>query len=137
MIIDLPRYLRDIMSSPVICVDEDAPISYALRVMNKHDIGSVVVMRNDSPVGILTERDILRGLVLYRDLFNMPVKKMMSNPLITCAPDTPILKAFTLMYENRIRRLPVLENGRLVGIVTERDVIYWMLRIVGYDARKS
>ncbi len=104
--------------------------------MNEHNIGSVVVLRNGVPVGMLTERDILRGLVIYKGLPELKVGKLMSSPLITCSPETPILKAFALMHEHHIRRLPVMDGNKLVGIVTERDIIYWMLKLVGYSERR-
>ena len=104
--------------------------------MNEHNIGSVVVLRDGVPVGILTERDILRGLVIYKGLPELKVGKLMSSPLITCSPETPIPKAFALMREHHIRRLPVMDGNKLVGIVTERDIIYWMLKLVGYSERR-
>ncbi|MGB9631538.1 MAG: CBS domain-containing protein, partial [Candidatus Methanodesulfokora sp.] len=61
---------------------------------------------------------------------------IMRRPVITCTPDTAVTRAYVMMYENRIRRLPVVKDEKLVGIVTERDLIYWFLKMLGYPATR-
>ncbi len=131
---EIPKTVREIMSSPVITVTSDTTVRDALLTMHEKNIGAVVVVSGDEPVGIITERDILRGMVLYENLPDQPVSRIMSRKLVTCPPDTPILRAFIMMHENRIRRLPVVDEGKLVGIVTERDLLYWILKLVGYES---
>lgn len=124
------------MSRPVVTVSPSARIREALSLMRAKNIGAVVVTRGEEPVGILTERDVTRLLLsMDRDeLLDAEVSRVMSSPLITCGPEKAILAAFITMHEKRIRRLPVVEAGRLVGIVTERDLLYWILRLIGYPA---
>ena len=122
------------MSSPVITVRPEDRVRDAVALMATRNIGAVVVTVGDEPLGILTERDVVRKLMMSGEAgtLELAVSDIMSKPLITCSPDTTILNAFITMYEKRIRRLPVVEKGKLVGIVTERDLVYWVLRLLGY-----
>jgi len=124
------------MSSPVVSIEAGEKVREAVSLMRSRNIGAVVVTRHGEPVGILTERDVTRALFDYgrEELLEMEVSRVMSSPLITCGPEKSILAAFIMMYENRIRRLPIVESGRLVGIVTERDLLYWVLRLIGYPS---
>lgn len=129
----LPRIVKEIMSSPVVTVRPGSTMGEALALMREKNIGAVVVINDEEyPIGILTETDILRAIAEHKHLLELPVSQIMSKPVIFCTPETSILKAFVTMYENNIRRLPVVKNGRLIGIVTERDLIVWVLKLLGY-----
>jgi len=117
------------MSSPVVTVESKGNLGSAARIMVKHEIGSVVVVERKKPVGILTERDITKQIIKGGAILNAPVKKLMTKALVTAAPDMPIQEAFELMVMNKIRRLPVLEDNKIVGIVTEKDLMRWVLRV--------
>lgn len=121
--------LGDIMSRPVIGVPADAPLLTALRQMVRHDTGSVLTETERGVTGIVTERDIVKSLagndpgVLLRSLAEViPARR-----LVTAPPDASPMDAFELMATHRIRRIPVAAEGRVVGIVTERDLIRWVL----------
>ncbi len=124
--------LAFIMTRKVITVPAKEKVSKALYIMSKNDIGSLVVVDEDRPVGIVTERDIVRRLVNDWETPKIPVMGLMSHPLITAEPETPSWEAFRTMLKKRIRRLPVLDQGKLVGIVTERDLFRWVL-LVAYE----
>lgn len=123
------------MTKDPITIGSSAPVRTALQKMIEHDIGSVIVMKTDSamtePVGIITERDVTRkSLIPTEDkaIYAKPVSELMSRPLITVPPATPVWEALEIMVTKKIRRLPVVDGHHLVGIVTERDLFKWVLR---------
>ena len=117
------------MSSPVVTVESKGNLGSAARIMVRHEIGSVVVVERKKPVGILTERDITKQIIKGGAVLKTPVKKLMTKALVTAPPNMPIQEAFELMLMNKIRRLPVLEDDKLVGIVTEKNLMRWVLRV--------
>ena len=121
------------MTKDPITVDFDEPVRKVLQIMIDRDIGSLIVLKHGKPVGIITERDVTRislrlttGQNIYEDI----VGRLMSSPIITVPPDAPVQEAVELMVSRKIRRLPILEQGRLIGIVTERDLFKWSSSIL-------
>jgi CBS domain-containing protein len=94
--------------------------------MIDRDIGSVVVAEGESPVGVFTERDLTRRILDDSSLLDRKVGEVMSSPVTTIGPDEEVVFVFRLMNEKGIRRLPVVQDDRLVGIVTERDLLQWV-----------
>jgi CBS domain-containing protein len=121
--------LSEIMTHKVISVDVSELVEEALRLMIKFDVGSVVVTNKQKPIGIVTERDITRAALRGDSLLKIPVRSLMSRPLQSVSPDMEVWKAFEVMLKLGVRRLPVVENERLVGVVTERDLTRWVLRV--------
>jgi CBS domain-containing protein len=119
-------YVRAVMSAPVIQVAPDATVAQALRTMIDRDIGSVVVAEGESAVGVFTERDLTRRILDDSNLLDRKVGEVMSSPVTTIGPDEEVVFVFRLMNEKGIRRLPVVQDDRLVGIVTERDLLQWV-----------
>jgi CBS domain-containing protein len=115
--------LKDIMVRKVITIDPDKTARDAARLMADNNISSVIVMKGDEIVGIVTERDLVRK-VCANDIPSSKINivSVMSAPVITAESDLPIEAAVQRMFNNRIRRLPVVENGKLVGIVTISDI---------------
>jgi CBS domain-containing protein len=121
-----------IMTRKLVTVSFDAPVKKALATMIRRDIGSLIVLKKGEPVGIITERDVTRNSLLQtrgKKIYERPVARLMSHPLITVPSTTPTWKAFETMVTRKIRRLPIEGQGRLVGIVTERDLFKWALRV--------
>jgi CBS domain-containing protein len=118
-----------IMSTKVVTVEASEKVSEALRTMVRHKIGSIIVVEKGQPLGILTERDVTIRIAKGQNLRTMSVKKVMSKPLVTIAPSMEIWKAVEEMVRDDIRRLPVIDNDKLVGMVTERDMMYWLIRV--------
>lgn len=112
-----------IMTKDVVSVEAGAPLTLAIKTMVEKNIGSVVVTANDSMVGIVTERDILKKLVLNHDYTDLKVGDLMSSPLFTIDNHAALGEAADLMAEKNIRRLLVTENGKIRGIITERDIL--------------
>lgn len=117
------------MTKNPITVDFDAPVRKVLQTMIDRDIGSLIVLKHGNPVGIITERDVTRislSLIGGQNIYEDVVGRLMSSPIVTVPPDVPIRHAFELMVTRKIRRLPVVDQGRLVGIITERDLFKWV-----------
>lgn len=122
-------FLSEIMTTKVVTVDISERVEEALRLMVKFDIGSIIVVDKQKPVGIITERDITRAALRGDSLLRLPARSLMSRPLQTTTPNMEIWRTFELMLKLGVRRLPVVDNDKLVGIVTEKDLTRWVLRI--------
>jgi len=121
--------VSQIMSKKVETVEVSEKVENALRVMAEKGIGSVVIVKGNRPVGILTERDVVKRIVKNRNILDEKVEDVMSKPLITVSPDTGIFDALQLMRKSDIRRLPIVSEGELKGIVTDKDLMSWVLRV--------
>jgi CBS domain-containing protein len=111
------------MTEKLITVDVQTTANDAIKLMVEKDIGSVVVTEKGKPVGIVTERDILKKCCLNAACQRVKVGEIMSKPLITVDANTPIGAAVELMVEKNIRRLLVTEDGEVKGIVTQKDLM--------------
>ena len=121
--------VESVMVSPVETVKPTDLLQYALKKIVKKNIGCVVVVEGKKPVGIVTERDVSRRVAKSPKLLITQVRRVMSGPLITATPSTSIDKAVYLMAKHGIRRLPVIDRKELVGLVSERDLLRWMLQV--------
>jgi len=124
--------VRDVMSSPVITVGEDDTVDKVAKLMDQHRIGSVVVVKDaDEPVGVITERDIVRKVVAKDKLpSEIRAKEVMSTPLIVIDADEDVREAARKMAKFDIRRLIVMHKGRMVGIVSARDLLLAMPELI-------
>jgi CBS domain-containing protein len=122
-------FAESVMVSPVETVKPTDRLVYAMKKLVKKNIGCVVVVERKKPVGIITERDISRKVAKSTKVLMTQVKRVMSGPLVTVTPSTPIAKVLYLMLKHGIRRLPVIEKEELVGLVSERDLVRWVLQI--------
>ena len=117
--------VKDVMSSPVVTADENAPINEVAKLMRKHDIGCIIVSdKNGRPVGIITERDIVERLVA-EDIkpSEIKAKEIMSAPLVTIDSEKTISDAARKMSRRNIRRLAVMYKGELAGIISSKDIL--------------
>jgi CBS domain-containing protein len=116
--------LEKIMVKDMVTVKTDVTAKRAVEVMNEHEIGCLVVVNSGKPVGIVTERDMLKRIIHeLREPENTSVMDIMSKPLIAAAPKMSAGDAAKLMFKRKIKKLPVVENGRLVGLVTLTDLV--------------
>ena len=110
-------YMR---TPPVMVLSSDRVLKVAEK-MHAEDIGAVIVMRRGSPAGIITERDIVKKIIIdQKNPAKTTAEEIMSTPLVWIESDETVADALELMRENNVRRLAVIRNGRLVGLVTER-----------------
>ncbi|UCC28439.1 MAG: CBS domain-containing protein [Candidatus Bathyarchaeota archaeon] len=115
--------VEDIMVEDVITVDSDVPVMDAVKVMNANEIGCLVVTRRGKAIGILTERDLLKRIIVKsRDPKNIRVRQIMTKPLIVGDPDMSLEDATKLMFDRKIKKLPVVESRKLVGLVSLTDI---------------
>jgi CBS domain-containing protein len=114
----------DVMVKQVITTRKDSTVEEAVKLMNEREIGCLIVTENDRPIGILTERDLLkRILVKSKDLKGMKVQDVMSMPLISVEPNVQIGDASRLMFQKNIKKMPIVKKGELVGLVTLTDIL--------------
>ncbi|MEM3640836.1 MAG: CBS domain-containing protein [Candidatus Bathyarchaeia archaeon] len=116
--------VRDAMSKDVKVVRPDSSVREVVATMNKFDIGSIVVVQGDRPVGIITERDILRRIVepcLAPE--TLTARQVMTSPAVTINENTSIDEAAKLMAKKGVKRLLVTDNEKLVGILTFTDIV--------------
>jgi CBS domain-containing protein len=115
--------IKDVMVKEIITVNPTAKIRAAVELMNKNQIGCLVVTRKGKPVGIMTERDVLKKIVCGRkDPEQTRVSEIMSKPLIVGRVDMDWLEAVKLMLDQNIKKLPISDGERLVGLVTLTDI---------------
>ena len=107
----------------MITIDGDAAIRNAVNLMIERNIGAIIVTENNTPEGIVTDRDILRNCLSGTKFSEVKVREIMSRPLVTIDHETPIGLAVKVMTEKNIRRLLVTEDGKITAIVTERDLL--------------
>ncbi len=113
----------NVMVKKVITVDENASVKEAADIMNRFEIGSVITTRKGKPIGIITERDLLKRIVSEgRNAKKTAVKEIMSSPLVVVSTSTDLEEAARLMFEMKIKKLPVTEQDRLVGLVSLTDI---------------
>jgi CBS domain-containing protein len=116
--------VRDIMMRNVKTVRTDDSALDAVVKMNKFRIGSVIVTNNGRPVGIITERNILERIVEPRlDPSTVRAKDIMSSPVITIDPNAAVEEAAQIMARKHIKKLPVVDGGKVVGVVSTSDIV--------------
>ena len=105
-------------------VAPEASVFEALEIMADKKVGALIVIDDGAPCGIISERDYARKVVLLgKRSQDAHVAEIMTPDVITCTPQTPVEDCMELMYDSKIRHLPVLDEGRLVGIVSIGDVV--------------
>ncbi len=111
------------MTRKIICVNENDPVLNATQKMKDADVGSVIVNSNKRLVGIVTDRDIvLRSSAMGVSPASMTCGEVMSTSVVTAEPDMEIDEVASLMSNNQIRRIPVAESGRVVGMISLADI---------------
>jgi len=115
--------VEDVMVESVITVDADATVMKAVKIMNENEIGCLVVTRRGRAVGIITERDLLKRVIgKAKSPTKTKVREIMTKPLIAGQPDMDLEDATRLMFDRKIKKLPVVEGRRLLGLITLTDV---------------
>jgi CBS domain-containing protein len=117
------KKVKEIMRTDVVTCEKSLTTKEAAKIMNNKKIGSVVVVDGDKPVGILTEKDITRLEAKDKDLEKTAVGDVMSSPLITVSKTELSSSVAERMVNNGVKRLPVVENGKLIGILTHRELV--------------
>ena len=116
--------VKDVMNTNVKTIDPDSTTQKAAKEMNKYNIGSLIVVKNENMVGIVTERDMLKKIVAKaRDSAKTNVKHIIIMSVIMIDPETHLSDAVDVMNQHGIKKLPVLHEKSLVGIITATDIV--------------
>lgn len=115
--------VEDVMVKEVITIDENSSVKEASEVMNKFEIGCLIAVKKSKAMGIITERDLLKRVIAdAKDASKTKVKDVMSSPLVVVEPDMELEEAVKLMFQMKIKKLPVVDEKRLVGLVSLTDI---------------
>lgn len=122
------KSVSQIMIKNVLSTETSTHLADAARLMTEKGIGCVVITESGKPVGVLTEKDVMKEIVKDKNVLQKDVGSFMSRPLVSVRPDTPVVDALDLMRKKDIRRLAVVDEGKLEGLITvHRDLLYWAL----------
>ena len=116
------KNVRDVMNKSIISVDKDDTIRIAVNKMVHGEIGAVIVTEKEKPIGIITERDILKFIATEKMDLDNKVENIMSTPLISIDSSSSLGEAADVMLTNNIRRLIIKEKDKYVGIISQREL---------------
>jgi CBS domain-containing protein len=115
--------VRDIMTKDIVTIDADRSALEAAKLMTEKGISSVFVVKDGNPIGIVSERDFIKKICAKElQVSQVKIGEIMSKILTTADPETPIEVAVQRMVNHKIRRLPIMEAGKVVGIITVTDL---------------
>jgi CBS domain-containing protein len=119
----MAQTVSEVMTEKPVALQAGTTLVEAAQAMRDHDVGSVLVLQDDSIRGIVTDRDIVvRAVAEGRDPSHTVLVEIASETLVSISPDDPVDRAVTLMREHAVRRLPVVDSGRPIGIVSLGDL---------------
>ncbi|HET9009105.1 MAG TPA: CBS domain-containing protein [Nitrosarchaeum sp.] len=116
-------FVKDVMISDLAALDASTSIRDAAKLMDKKNIGCIIVTKNQSPIGILTERDFVKRIAAKEKPLTASLEEVMSSPLVAINPDETVWEAAQIMKVNNIHKLPVRKDNQIIGIVTTTDLI--------------
>ncbi len=128
--------VKDIMTKAVISTDVTTTLSDVAKIMEDTEVGAIVVTENDTPVGIVTDRDFAIKVVAHAYHPTTAVRMIMSSPLYSISPDETVRMIADFMYTRGIRKLPVIDNDKVIGIVTATDLVRQFAVCTEDDLRK-
>jgi len=115
--------VKDVMETDIVSCDLEASLQVAVKRMLTNHVGSVIVTRDGDPFGIVTETDALHaGAVTERPFTDIPIRKVASHPLVTATKGETVRTVIERMHENEIKKLPVIDDLDIIGIVTQTDI---------------
>lgn len=115
--------VKNIMTKGVLSVDAKMNVNEAAKMMEDGQVGAIIVMENNTPIGIITDRDFAVKIVAHAYPITTPVKKIMSAPLIGISSGESVWAVAELMYTRKVRKIPVIDEDKVVGIVTATDLV--------------
>lgn len=115
--------IADVMTKSVISIDATMTINEAAKMMEDAKVGAIIVMENNSPIGIVTDRDFAVKVVAHAYQITSPIKQIMSSPLFSITSDETVRTASDVMHDRKIGKLPVIDNDKVIGIITKSDIV--------------
>jgi len=122
-VLEAIQRVQEIMIRKVITAKPTANLTEIAGLMSKNRIGSVIISKGKRPVGILTESDFIKLVARGTDMKNAKAQDFMNRDLVTCSPSITVIEALMIMRANRVRHLPAVKKGSLVGVISIRDLI--------------
>jgi len=130
--------LEDVMIKDLIGVEVEVSVKKAAELMNIHEIGCIIVMKRGALAGIVTERDMVKRVLLEsKDPEEIKVSEIMSKPVIVGKPKMSIEGAVKLMFNRNIKKLPVVDDDNLVGLVTLTDLVLSLVTLTDLNRTRS
>ncbi len=127
--------IEDVMTKSVISVDASMTINETAKMMEDAKVGAVIIMENNVPIGIVTDKDFAVKVAAHAYEISSPIKQIMSSPLLSINSDESVRNAADLMFERGVRKLPVLNDDKVVGIITATDIVNLLAVSVEEDIR--
>ncbi len=127
--------IADIMTKSVISVDASLSVNETAKMMEDAKVGAVIIMEDNTPIGIVTDRDFAVKIASHAYQISTPIKQIMSSPLFSINSDETVRTAADLMHDRGIRKLPVIDDGKVVGIITSTDIVNLLAVCVEEDMR--
>jgi len=119
----IPLKAKNVMATEVAVMNESESVKKAAEIMAQEGISAIIVTVEGKAIGIVTERDILKRIVAEdKNARKTKLKEIMSSPLVTIEPNTDLEKAARLMFEKKIKNLPVVQENRLIGLINLKDI---------------
>ena len=114
--------VRDVMRNSVVTIDSSTPATDAAKMMEDSNVGAIVVFENTSPIGIVTTRDFAIKIAAHSYPLDTPVRRIMSSPMISIDSDSDLWTASDLMSTRNVRKLPVIDDDSVIGLITSDDL---------------
>ena len=115
--------VKEVMKNSIISVDSSVTAADAAKMMEDTGVGCVVVLEQNVPVGIITDRDFAIKITAHSYPIDTPVRRIMSSPLISTDPNSDLWVVSDLMSTRNVRKLPVVDDDKVVGIITSSDIV--------------
>ena len=118
----LQLWIKELLDNSVLSVNSTVPAYEAAKLMENSKAGAIVVLENQVPVGIVTNKDLTVKIIAHSYPVDTPIRRIMSTPLIFINPETEINTAAELMASKKIRKLPIISDDKVVGIIIASDI---------------
>ena len=129
--------VKEIMNPNVVSLDPDASLKDAAELMEKQKIGSIVIVDGNTPVGIITERDFATKILLKPYSAETKVSEVMSSPVVHIASNQSVAEVIDIMANKDIRKVPVIDDGKVIGIVTGTEFLRLFVQATDEDMQKA
>lgn len=116
-------FVKDVMKTNIVSIDSSKTIKEAACMMDDSNVGCVIITKDSTPVGILTERDFVKRVAAQNKDLSSPLSDVMSSPLTTINSDETVWEAAEKMKQNSIHKLPVIDDNKVTGIITTTDLV--------------
>jgi CBS domain-containing protein len=121
------EWVHQIMKNSILSIDSSVSAYDAAKMMEDANVGALVIMENNHPVGIITDRDFAIKVVAHAFPRDTPVRRIMSHPITSIGPHATLWVAAELMTSCKLRKLPVIDDDKVIGIITATDLINYMV----------